>query len=326
MTSFKHKKLLDQYRAVETKYQGPKFDAHVHITAPNATHEMVEIGKEFHIQKSVGIIKDAKKPFEEYFPKYFIFARFIYSRNLFYDKIEQVINGVDKIAADGIPIVKFWHAPRWIDRIDATKIDEAKRYRIDDPRFAPVFDRMVNHNLVLLIHVSDPDLYYKIKYQPESRYGKKAQHLAQLEGILKRHLSLNVLAAHFAGQPEHLEQLSTWLHKYPNLYIDTASAKWMARSFASQTHQARAFFQEFQDRILFGTDIVSGRKDREPLPDYYYNRYFTYQALFETAVKNLPLPIPDPENNNETIVNGLDLPHSVLQRIYWENGKELFQF
>ncbi|MBD3190477.1 MAG: amidohydrolase family protein, partial [Candidatus Heimdallarchaeota archaeon] len=131
---------------------------------------------------------------------------------------------------------------------------------------------------------------------------------------------------HMAGQPEHLDNLGRWLDKYPNLYVDTASAKWMARAFSQQKEKAKKFFIKYSNRVLFGTDMVSGRTDREPLPNYYYNRYLTFQALWETAVEGLKMPIPDPENNNETKINGLDLPLNVLKKLYWENGKQLFKF
>ncbi|MHA1156882.1 MAG: hypothetical protein ACTSQK_12310 [Candidatus Heimdallarchaeota archaeon] len=75
---------------------------------------------------------------------------------------------------------------------------------------------------------------------------------------------------------------------------------------------------------MFGTDIVTGRNDRVPIPGYYYMRYLSLLALLETDVRDLPLPVEDPENNNKTVINGLDLPMNVLRKIYWENAKRLF--
>ena len=127
-----------------------------------------------------------------------------------------------------------------------------------------------------------------------------------------------------AGQPEDLQQLDTWLDNYPNLYVDTGSAKWMVREFAYKKEEVLKFFTKHSDRILFGTDFVAGRKDREPIPGYYINRFLSFQALWETNAKEIPFPIPDPENDNKTVINGLDLPIKILKKIYWENSSKLF--
>ncbi len=114
------------------------------------------------------------------------------------------------------------------------------------------------------------------------------------------------------------------MKKYPSLIVDTASARWMAREFGRQIDKTKKFFEEFSERILFGSDFVTGRTDREPLPGYYIHRYLSYQALWETDVKDLKLPLIDPDNENGTMINGLDLPEEILNRIYWENSYKLF--
>jgi hypothetical protein len=63
----------------------------------------------------------------------------------------------------------------------------------------------------------------------------------------------------------------------------------------------------------------------KPISEYYRTRYFTFQAILETRCRDIPLPFPDPENNNNTKINGLDLPLDVLKKIYWENANKLFK-
>jgi hypothetical protein len=46
----------------------------------------------------------------------------------------------------------------------------------------------------------------------------------------------------------------------------------------------------------------------------------------ETDARNIPLPFNDKENDNKTVINGLDLPIDILKKIYWENAKRIFQF
>jgi hypothetical protein len=307
------------------KYSGPKFDAHTHIgrLQDSITHQ--EIADKYNIRKAVGILwEDQKKEYEAALPGHFVFARFLPSQGLLAGEINKVVEAVREFASQGYPIMKFWYAPRWKTYAKERWGKSPKGFRLDDPQFAPVFSAMEDLELTLLIHVSDPDLFYKSKYQPASFFGTKDEHLQELENLIAQHPKLCFLAAHMAGQPEHLPNLSRLLDAYPNLFVDTASAKWMAREFASNTAEVKAFFTKHQDRILFGTDIVAGRTDREPLPEYYINRYLSYQALWETKVTDHPLPIPDPENNNETVINGLDLSKKILNKLYWENSMKLF--
>lgn len=327
MTNNEENQLLEQLKQLTFKYQGPKFDAHVHLRSVEETEGLVKIAKKYNIKKSVGIMwENQQQAFTDNFSDRFVYAKFLSSEGLVTGDLKSVLQEIDIIHEENFPIVKFWYAPRWRDYVEKEWKKKVEDFRLDDPQFEPIFSRMEDYNLILLIHVSDPDLYYKQKYQPASYYGTKKEHLKEFEGVISSYPKLKILGAHMAGQPEHLDNLSQWLDKYPNLYVDTASAKWMTRAFSQQKEKAKQFFKKYSNRILFGTDMVSGRTDREPLPNYYYNRYLTFQALWETDVAELKMPIPDPENNNNTQIYGLDLPLQILNKLYWENGKQLFNF
>ena len=202
------------------------------------------------------------------------------------------------------------------------KIDPPK-IRLSDPFFKSIFAKIEELGLILLIHVSDPDLWYEKVYQPVSRYGTKREHIDDFEEILSSFPNLKVQQAHFGSQPEDLENLARWFESYPNYYIDTSSARWMARELGRYPKKAREFFIKYSDRILFGTDLVQDRN--KPISDYYRTRYFTFLAILETSCRDVPLPFPDPENDNNTKINGLDLPLDVLKKIYWENAIKFFK-
>ena len=312
--------------AFSSKYNGPKFDAHVHLGSIDGIHNLIKFREEFNIKKSVGIIwGNGYDKLETNFPDKFVLAKYFRSRQLFKAKpnLKLTLDLIEKIYQQGFPVVKFWFGPRVRDFVrEQFKIDPPK-IRLSDPFFKSIFAKIEELGLILLIHVSDPDLWYEKVYQPVSRYGTKREHIDDFEEILSSFPNLKVQQAHFGSQPEDLENLARWIDSYPNYYIDISSARWMARELGRYPKKAREFFIKYSDRILFGTDLVQDRN--KPISDYYRTRYFTFLAILETSCRDVPLPFPDPENDNNTKINGLDLPLDVLKKIYWENAIKFFK-
>ena len=309
-----------------SKYDGPKFDAHVHLGAMKGIPNLIKFREEYNIKKSVGIVWDANnEELETRFPDKFVLAKYFRSRHMFTANSDPKLltDAIEEIHQQGFPMVKFWFGPRVRDYVKEYFKIEPDIIRLSDPFFKSVFAKMEELGLYLLIHVGDPDLWYEKVYQPVSRYGTKKEHLDDFEEILSSFPKLKVLQAHFGSQPEDLENLSRWFETYPNYYIDTSSARWMARELGRYPEKARDFFIKHSGRILFGTDLVQDRN--KPISNYYRTRYFTFQALLETPIRDLPLPFPDPENDNKTNINGLDLPFDVLKKIYWENANKFFK-
>jgi predicted TIM-barrel fold metal-dependent hydrolase len=310
---------------ISSKYDGPKFDAHVHLGDRKGIPNLIKFREEFNIQKSIGIVwDDNTEELETKFPDKFVLAKYFRSKHMFTTTSDPKLltDAIENIHQQGFPIVKFWFGPRVRDYVKEYFKVEPDVIRLSDPFFKSIFAKMEELGLILLIHVSDPDLWYEKVYQPVSKYGTKKDHLADFEEILSSFPKLKVQQAHFGGQPEDLENLSRWFETYPNYYIDTSSARWMARELGRYPEKAREFFIKHSDRILFGTDIVQDRN--KPISTYYQTRYYAFQALLETPIRDLPLPFPDPENDNKTKINGLDLPLDVLKKIYWENANKFF--
>jgi predicted TIM-barrel fold metal-dependent hydrolase len=130
--------------------------------------------------------------------------------------------------------------------------------------------------------------------------------------------------AHFAAQSEihRLDNLARWFDTYPNFNIDTSSARWVSRELSKDPKKAREFIIKYQDRIVFGTDCVTWRPER----DYYEGRYLALRLLLETDVEHRPLPFIDADtvDTGGTFINGLNLPKDVLQKIYWDNLHQFF--
>lgn len=305
------------------KYKGPIFDAHTHIGTIEKISYMVSIQEEYGVTKQVGIVhdEDGFQESKETYPDRFVYAKYLSLRDIALYNVDPVLDEISKMRDQGYTIAKSWFGPRWRDFYEEVPSD----FRINHPKLEPIFDALEEQDIPLIIHIGDPDTYYSNQYKDSEKYGLKDTHLKELEDIISRHPKLVFHVPHLAAQPEvhRLPELSRWMEDYPNLVLDTASSRWMARELSKDVEKAREFMVKFQDRVLFGTDLFAGRGER----DFYTGRIVAQRILWDTDERDTPLPFPDADTVDigGTFINGLDLPVSVLSKLYWENAVGLYQ-
>jgi hypothetical protein len=95
----------------------------------------------------------------------------------------------------------------------------------------------------------------------------------------------------------------------------------MVREISNRRDQAREFIIRNQDRLIFGSDQVSG-DDREF--DFLASRWWCHRKLLETAYIG-PSPIKDPDvpDDQQPTLRGLALPDTTLQKLYHDNAIKL---
>jgi len=305
------------------KYTGPIFDAHTHIGSIENTAMMIAIGEEYGVTKQVGIVHDEEgfQQAKEQYPGRFVYAKYLSLSDIAQYNVEPIIDEISKLLDNGFSVAKTWFGPRWRDYVEKVPSD----FRINHPKLDLFYQALFDNDIPLIVHISDPDTYYANQYKDSEKYGLKEDHLQELEDVLARHSKLRVQVPHFGAQPEihRLPELSRWLDEYPNIVVDTASSKWMARELSKDVKKAREFMIKYSDRVLFGTDVVSGRGDH----NYYSGRYLAQRILWETGERDTPLPFPDADtvDTGGTFINGLDLPLDVLRKLYWENANRFYQ-
>ena len=303
------------------KYNGPIFDAHTHVGAIDKISEMIAIEDDFRVSAQIGIVHDEEGFWaaKELYPDRFVFAKYLSLSDIAQYNVGPVLDEISKLRDQGYSLAKTWFGPRWRDYRDVPK-----DFRINHPRLEPIFQALEDDGIPLIIHVGDPDTYYAAQYRDSEKYGTKEEHLRQLEDVLSRHPRLRFQVPHLGSQPEihRLPNLSRWMDEFPNVLVDTASSRWMARELSKDTGKAREFMIRHQDRVLFGTDIFSGRGDL----DYFSGRYVAQRVLWETGERGTPLPFPDADTKDTggTFINGLDLPLPVLGKLYWENAYRIY--
>jgi len=303
------------------KYSGPIFDAHTHIGNIDDISRMIAIEDDFGVSTQIGIVHNEEgfQAAKKMYPRRLIFAKYLSLRDIAQYNVGPVLDEISKLKDQGYSLAKSWFGPRWRDYIDVPK-----DFRINHHKLTPIFQALEDNEIPLIIHMGDPDTYYASQYKDSEKYGTKDEHLKQLEDVLNRHPKLKFQIPHFGSQPEihRLPDLSRWMEKFPNVVVDTASSRWMARELSKDSRKAREFMFKYSDRVLFGTDLSSNRDDRS----YFSDRYVAQRILFETNERDTPLPFPDDDTKDTggTFINGLDLPHSALEKLYWENANRLY--
>ena len=303
------------------KYNGSILDAHTHIGTIDDISRMITIEDDFGVSTQIGIVHN-EEGYQATKAKYshrFIFAKYLSLKEIAQYNVEPVLNEIAHLRDQGFSLAKTWFGPRWRDWIKVPK-----DFKINDRILEPIFQALEDNKIPLIIHIGDPDTYYASQYKDSEKYGTKEEHLKELEDVLSRHPKLPFQIPHFGAQPEiqRLPDLTRWMDEYPNIVVDTASSRWMARELSKDTKKAREFMLKYSDRILFGTDCSSGEKDR----DYFSGRYIAQRILWETNERETPLPFPDADTKDTggTKINGLDLPLSCLEKLYWGNARRLY--
>ena len=304
------------------KYTGPIFDAHTHIGTIDSISNMITIEDDFRVSAQIGIVHDEEgfQAAKERYPHRFVFAKYLSLSDIAQYNVEPVLDEISHLREQGFSLAKSWFGPRWRDYDREVRKD----FRIDHPRLAPIFQALEDNGIPLIIHMGDPDTYYASQYRDTERYGTKEEHLRQIEEVIARHPKLKFQIPHFGAQPEihRLPALARWMDEFPNVVVDTASSRWMARELSTDTEKARGFMLKYSDRVLFGTDLFSSREVSD-----FSGRYVSQRILWETSERGTPLPFPDADTKDTggTVINGLDLPLSVLRKLFWVNADRLYR-
>lgn len=197
----------------------------------------------------------------------------------------------------------------------------ARGWMLNEDIARPILQAVADRGMIMMSHIGDPTLWYEKKYTDIAKYGTRERHYAMWEELLDRYPTVPWVGAHLGGNPEDLHRLQRLLDRHPQVLLDLSATRWIVRELSKQRDDARAFIIRNEDRLLWGSDQVSG-DDRGF--DFLASRFWAHRKLWETAHIG-PVPIRDPDvgSDPQPVLRGLALPTRTLQKIYRDNAVKL---
>lgn len=353
LAEYEPKSMLEVHETHVPRSRFPVIDIHTHITISakskngvelvperqylGAPHELLAVMDRKNIRSMVNLtggygsgFTETIRRYDQSFPgRFYTLTEPSYSLFLEpdYPKLQaQAIEDAHKAGARGLKILKT------LGLYLRTNITSGTLVKIDDPRFDPMWDACGQLNMPVAIHISDPvaffeptdrfnERYEELTNHPDwSFYGRDFPSNADLiearNRVIARHPKTRFIVLHVGNFAENLSNVSENLDRFDNMSVDIAAR---IGELGRQPRAARAFFDKYQDRILFGTDATPHGDEypqqvfNDKLYEIYYRFLETDDDYFDYAPANIP-----PQGRWR--IYGIDLPESILHKVYNGNA------
>lgn len=319
-----------------------KIDAHTHLETADSS--FIEVSKKNNF-KLISMVTNYQSTIEKQFefakelhqkyPEVVSFSTTFYLEDINKPEWEKnTIAWLQKCFDAGAIGVKVWKNIGMVDRNS-----DSSFIMVDDPRLDPIFDFIESQNKTVTAHIGEPKncwlpidsmtvegdrSYFKNHPQyhmylhPE--YPKYSELIAARDRMLEKHPNLRVVGAHLGSIEWDVDELAKRLEKYPNFSVDMAER--IVHFRVQDRKKVRDFIIKYQDRILYGTDIVINDEEFDG----------TSAALLEKKANNTWLEdweyfttnLIFTQNEKIKEYQGLDLPKSVIKKIFFENAERIF--
>jgi predicted TIM-barrel fold metal-dependent hydrolase len=240
--------------------------------------------------------------------------------------VQRTIRQLDADFAEGAIAVKIYKVMGM-----EMKSKAGKYVMPDDPAFEPIYQFIAAHNRTVVAHIAEPDScwqppnpsspdYEYYQQHPEEyayahpEWPSKAAILAARDHLLAENPKLRVVGAHLGSMETDVDEIAKRFDRYPNFAVDTAAR--IEYLMMQPRDKVRAFLIKYQDRVLYGTDlVVMPTDDTEKALSEWNGTYARDWKFFAT---------------DETVevrgrkFKGLGLPDPVLRKLYHDNAVRWF--
>ena len=353
LADYEPKSMLQVRETPVDKPRFPVIDIHAHITVSakeengvalvperqylGTAEEMVAVMDRKNIRSMVNLtggygsgLVDTVRKYDRAFPdRFYTFTEPSYSEflNSDYPKLQaQAIEQAHNNGARGLKILKT------LGLYLRDRITTGKLIKVDDPRFDPMWDACGQLNMPVAIHVSDPIAFFKPTDRFNERYEELSNHpdwsfhgsdfpsnaelLEARNRVIARHPKTQFIALHVGNFAENLANVSESLDRFPNMHVDIAAR---IGELGRQPRTSRAFFEKYQDRILFGTDATPHGDEfpQQVFNDKLYEIYYRFLETDDEYFDYAPAKTP-PQGRWQ--IYGINLPESILRKVYNGNA------
>ena len=198
------------------------------------------------------------------------------------------------------------------------KDNEGNRIAVDDPRLDPIWAKCGELGIPVLIHSGEPNSFWNPKDKHNERWLELKKHpdryrdpkkippfeqiMGEQHNVFKKHPNTKFINAHLGWFGNDLERLGKLFDEMPNVYTELGA---VLAELGRQPRAARAFMIKYQDRVMFGKDT------------YKKEEYYTYFRVLETGDEYFDYYR---KYHAYWKMYGLELPDSVLKKVYFENA------
>ena len=316
-----------------------KFDAHVHLNCISEPFMKYVAAREMRVLSIITDIPDFPsitqqlatiKNIRNEYPGMVDFATTFSCRNWGKQGWQDAsLDFIKRSIDDGAAGVKAWK------NIGMSLRDDKGRYvLIDHPTFEPIFRYLEDNGILLLGHNGEPrncwlplqemtvtsDQEYFTAHPEYHMYHhpEVPGYTAQLEArdrVLRRHPNLRFVGLHLASMEWSIEKVSTFLDEFPNAMVDLAERICHLQYQSIDNRQGvYDFFMRYQDRIIYGSDIIIDRSSSPgDLIPYVQGKYRMHDQFLR---KEEWMTVPKVRGNFQ----GLGLPQEVIHKITLTNA------
>lgn len=202
-------------------------------------------------------------------------------------------------------------------------------FGLDDPVYGPAFEAAARHALPIVIHVADPPQFWG-SHLP--RFGWSAAGSGatlptferlqeQAEAILRRHRDTRFIFPHLLFRAGDLEAFSRFMNDNGNACLDLSPGLYFYGDLHRQRARALTFFDEFRERVLFGTDAMWFEEGHPYLPALSFDQNLAgARRLLDFLTTGNPFENPFALTREEQpMLEGLALPAAILEPILGGN-------
>lgn len=200
----------------------------------------------------------------------------------------------------------------------SVKDNNGNRVTVDDPRLNPVWTKCAELKIPVIIHTADPKSFWDPVDEHNERWLEITTHPGRKRGpndpvpfetlieeqhrLFRNHPKTTFIAAHFGWYPNNLGKLGNLLNELPNVVVEFGA---VIAELGRQPRAAKKFFEQYQDRILFGKD------------SWVPEEYATYFRVLETEDEYFPY---HKKYHAFWAMYGMGLSDNILKKVYYKNA------